>query len=139
MFTRAMRWGYVVWIWLSFLAVIVQFFLAGLGVFGGGANGFDAHRTLGYTLLFIMLLDFLLALAARLPWRIVGLAFLLPVLVLLQSFFIQFWEEGYTTLAAFHVLNALLIFTLSGFLALRSRGFVAAPVSASTATGTPAR
>jgi hypothetical protein len=138
MLTRTLRWAYVVWIWCSFLAVIVQFFLAGLGVFGG-AGGFNAHRILGYTLLFILLLDFLLALAARLPWRVVGLAFLLPVLVLLQSVFIQFWQDGQNTLAAFHVLNALLIFTISGALALRSRAVVTAQPTAPEATGVPTR
>lgn len=136
MLTRTLRWAYVVWIWCSFLAVIVQFFLAGLGVFGG-AGGFDAHRNLGYALLFILLLSFLLALAARLPWRTIGLAFLLPVLVLLQSIFIQLWHDGQNTLAAFHVLNALLIFTICGLLALSSRAIVAAQPSAPMATGNP--
>ncbi len=138
MFTHAMRWSYVVYTWLILGAVIVQFFLAGLGVFGGG-NNFEAHRNLGYALLFLMALDLVLAIVARLPWRIVGLTLLLPLLVVLQSVFIQLWESGQSTLAAFHVVNALLIFSLCGYLALRSRSFISVQRSKSVTTRSSAR
>jgi hypothetical protein len=125
MFTRAMRWTYVVWTWIILAAVIVQFFLAGLGVFGG-ADGFEAHVTLGYTLLFVMLVDLVLAFFARLPWSTTGLTALLPVLVVLQSVFIDIWHAGLPAVAALHVVNGLAIFSLAGFLALRSRSYVTA-------------
>jgi Family of unknown function (DUF6220) len=120
-----MRWMYAVLAWLTLGAVIVQFFLAGLGVFAGFSN-FEAHQMLGYTLLFVMLLDFFVALAARLPWRLIGLAALLPVLVLLQSIFVELWHDGATTVAALHVINGLAIFSFSGFLATRAPRYIGA-------------
>jgi hypothetical protein len=115
-----MRRTYVVFAWLILAAVVVQFFLAGLGVFGG-TGGFQAHITLGYSLLFVTLIGLVLAFAARLPWRTIGLTALLPVLIVLQSVFIDVWHAGLPDLAALHVVNGLAIFSLAGFLAVRSR------------------
>ena len=118
MFTHIMRWIYVVSAWLIFGVVIVQFFLAGLGVFAGAAN-FQMHVALGYTIFFLMLLVLVIALAARLPWRTLGLTALLPVLVFLQSIFIEAWSNGLVDIAALHVVNGLAIFSLAGILAVR--------------------
>jgi hypothetical protein len=115
-FTHIMRRIYVVSAWLIFAVVIVQFFLAGLGVFAGN---FQMHVALGYTILFLMLLVLVIALVARLPWRTVGLTTLLPVLVFLQSIFIEAWSNGLTYLAALYVVNGLAIFSLAGILAVR--------------------
>lgn len=134
MFTRAMQWTYVVFAWLILAAVTVQFFLAGLGVFAG-ANNFEAHRMLGYSLSFVMLIGLLLAVAARLTWRTIGLTALLPVLVFLQSVFIAFWHTGLPGLAALHVINGLAIFSLAAFLAVRSRQHIAAGKPASAKLG----
>ncbi|HEV8191550.1 MAG TPA: DUF6220 domain-containing protein, partial [Ktedonobacterales bacterium] len=123
MFTRAMRWTYVVYAWIILAAVVMQFFLAGLGVFAGASN-FQTHASFGYTISFVMLLGLVLAFAARLPWKTIGLTALLPVLVGLQSAFVAFRDSGLAGLAALHVINGLAIFSLSGFLALRSRRYV---------------
>lgn len=123
MFTRAMRWTYVVFSWAILAAVVVQFFLAGLGVFEG-TGGFQAHVALGYSLLFVMLIALVQTFTARLPWRTIGLTAVLPVLVFLQSVLIQLWHAGLPDIAALHVVNGLAIFTLAGFLALRSRRYV---------------
>src|SRR5262249_23926196 len=120
---------------------VVQFFLAGTRVFAGASN-FQTHATFGYSLSFVMLVGLLLAFAARLRWRTIGLTALLPVLVGLQSRFIAFWHSGLTGLAAFHGVNGLAIFALAGFLALRSRGYAAAvrePSSAAVGAGAPAQ
>jgi hypothetical protein len=93
-FTHIIRWIYVVSAWLIFVVVIVQFFLAGLGVFAGD---FQMHVALGYTIFFLMLLVLVIALVARLPWRTLGLTALLPVLVFLQSIFIEAWSNGLAT------------------------------------------
>jgi len=116
-----MRWIYVVSAWLIFGVVIVQFFLAGLGVFAGN---FQMHVALGYTIFFLMLLVLVIALAARLPWRTLGLTALLPVLVFLQSIFIEAWSNGLAYIAALHVVNGLAIFSLAGILAVRSAVFL---------------
>ncbi|HEU0027811.1 MAG TPA: DUF6220 domain-containing protein [Ktedonobacterales bacterium] len=123
MFTRAMRWTYLVWAWIILAAVIVQFFLAGLGVFAGVSN-FQTHANWGYTLFFVMLLWLAPAFAARLPWGTIGLTALAPVLVLLQSVFIAMWHGGLPAVAALHVVNGLAIFALSGFLALQARQYL---------------
>lgn len=137
MFTHAMRRTYAVYAWLILAAVIVQFFLAGLGVFAGPSN-FQTHATFGYTIFFIMLLGLLLAFAARLPGRLIGLTALLPLLVFLQSVFIAFRDSGLPALAALHVVNGLAIFSLSAFLALRSRAYFAARKPASLDATAPA-
>ena len=136
MFTHAMRWASIVSAWIILAAVIVQFFLAGLGVFGG-ASGFQAHVTLGYSLFFVMLIGLVLALAARLPWSTISLTALLPVLVALQSVFIGIWHAGLPAVAALHVVNGLAIFSLAGFLALRSRRYVAMRQPTSEKVGVP--
>ena len=123
MFTHIMRWIYVVSAWLIFAVVILQFFLAGLGVFAGD---FQMHVELGYTILFLMLLILAIALAARLPWRTLGFTALLPVLVFLQSIFIEAWSNGLAYIAALHVVNGLAIFSLAGILAVRSSVFLSA-------------
>jgi hypothetical protein len=137
-FIRAMRWSYAVYAWIILAAVVVQFFLAGTGVFAGASN-FQTHAMFGYTLSFVMLLGLVLAFAARLPWKTIGLTALLPVLVGFQSLFIAFWHSGLTGLAALHVVNGLAIFALAGLLALRSRRYVAVPAPNSVAVGVPAQ
>jgi hypothetical protein len=131
-----MRWTSVVFAWLILAMVIVQFFLAGLGVFAGASN-FQAHVSFGYTIFSVMVIGLLPAFAARLPWRTVGLTTLLPVLVALQSILIQAWHNGLLVVGALHVVNGLAIFSLAGFLALRSRGYLAAGKPLSTQAGRP--
>ncbi|HKW19874.1 MAG TPA: DUF6220 domain-containing protein [Ktedonobacterales bacterium] len=126
MLARAMRWTYMVIAWIVLVAVIVQFFLAGLGVFAGVSN-FQMHRSLGYSLPLLMLLGLLAAFAARLPWKVIGLTALLPALVILQSVFIGLWQPGTNSIAALHVVNGLAIFSLAGFLALRARQYMTIP------------
>lgn len=135
---RTIRWTYVVFTWLMFAAVVVQFFLAGLGVFGG-PGGFQAHVTLGYSLLFVTLIDLALAFAARLPRSVIGLTALLPALVLLQSVFIAVWHSGLPVVAALHVVNGLAIFSLAGLLAFWSlrRLASAKPIAMGAGAATP--
>jgi hypothetical protein len=124
-----MRWIYTVSAWLTLVVVIVQFFLAGLGVFAGD---FQMHVALGYAILFLMLLVLVIALVARLPWRTLGLTALLPVLVFLQSIFIEAWNNGLAYIAALHVVNGLAIFSLAGILAVLSSVFLSAEKSGAT-------
>ena len=125
MFTCALRRTYVVYAWLILAAVIVQFFLAGLGVFAGTSN-FQLHAAFGDILFLVMVLDLLLAFAARLPRGIIGLTALLPVLVAVQSVLITAWRSGLPVVAALHPVNGLAIFALAGSLALRSRRYLPA-------------
>lgn len=138
MFTRAMRWTYAASAWSIFLAVIVQFFLAGLGVFAD-ARTFQIHAYVGYSLFFVMLIVLVVAFAARLPWRAIGLTAVLPALVFLQSVLIQVGRTGLPVVAALHPVNGLAIFSLAGFLALQSRSYIAARKPHRVTTGVPAQ
>jgi hypothetical protein len=132
---------------LFFAGVVVQFFLAGLGVFrtqhdaeGGTAvtdgrfgGNFDAHVQLGHILLIVGAVIFLAALAARLGRNRVLAALALPVLVELQSVFANAGPSGFRAL---HPVNAILILALSGRLAHSawSHRSVQAPETAPVAT-----
>ena len=135
MFTHVMRWIYVVSTWIILGVVVVQFFLAGLGVFAGD---FQMHEELGYTIFFLMLLVLVIALVARLPWRTLVLTALLPVLVFLQSLFIEAWNNGLGDIAALHVVNGLAIFSLAGILAMRSPVFLSTENPNATKVAEPA-
>jgi hypothetical protein len=129
---------------IFFAAVVVQFFLAGLGVFrtqhdasagtavsdGRFEDNFSAHVTLGHILLIAGAVVFLAALAGRLGRARWLAALALPVLVELQSVFANAGPSGFRAL---HPVNAIAIFALSGVLAHRAwRGAeAAAPESAS--------
>jgi hypothetical protein len=99
--------AYVVIAVLFILSVFVQFFLAGLGVFG--AESFEAHKDFGGA---FHLLAFLLLVLALLVRR--NRTDLILVVTLLMLTTIQFMlpeaDDGYV--AAFHVVNALLIYTV---------------------------
>jgi uncharacterized protein DUF6220 len=129
MFTRAMRWTYAVFAWLFVAAVVVQFFFAGLFIFHVGSE--DLHAALGYSLFLAAILYTLFAFAARVPWSATGWTALLIVLVALQP---TLAFAPVPLLHPLHPVNALAIFTLAAYLALRSRRHL----SAAPATPAPA-
>lgn len=101
------------------LGVIVQFFLAGLGVFrvqdGSSSSHFDhvwsPHRTLGNVLFIVALLVLVAALVARLGRGQVLLGLVLALLVFLQSILAN---NGPSWVRAFHPVVAVLILALAG-------------------------
>jgi hypothetical protein len=126
-----MRQTYAVFTWLFLAAVVVQFFLAGLGVFVNPED-FGFHAMFGGIILLIGLLALALSFAAALPWRTTGLTALLPALVLVQVALVELGHAFRPVLAAFHVINALVIFSVAGAVALHARSLFAshAPVPA---------
>lgn len=126
-----LRQTYAMFTWLFLTAVVVQFFLAGLGVFVNPED-FGFHAMFGGIILLIGLLALALSFAAGLPWRTTGLTALLPALVLVQVALVELGHAFLPALAAFHVINALVIFSVSGAVALHARGLLAshAPASA---------
>ena len=101
------------------VGVVVQFFLAGLGVFKvtGGASDqrfdhvFAPHRALGNVLFIVAILVLLAAMVARLSRARVALSAALVVLVFLQSVFAN---DGPAWFRAIHPVNAALILALAG-------------------------
>jgi hypothetical protein len=112
--------------WVVVVAVVAQFFFAGLGLFG--ASDLQAHRTTGSLLIPASLVLLLLALVGRLGIRRIGLSGLLFVLTIVQSLLVR----GPSLVAALHPVNALAILGVS--VALARLGFPAALLSRSART-----
>ena len=101
------------------LGVIVQFFLAGLGVFrvqdGASSSRFDhvfqPHRVLGNVLLIVALLVLVAALVGRLGRGQALLGLVLTLLVFLQSVLANAGPSG---VRALHPVVAVLILGLAG-------------------------
>jgi Family of unknown function (DUF6220) len=90
-------------------------FLAGLGVFDNPST-FLTHANFGYLLGYVTLAMLILALVAREPRRIVGLAILLLVQFTLQSVFVAI-RVDYPQVAALHPVNGFLILVVGIVLA----------------------
>jgi mercuric ion transport protein len=114
-----LRYAYIGVAWLFLGCVVVQVFLAGLGVFVGLEN-FELHREFGYLFGWLTLVLLILAIAARLGRRWIGLATVLLVLFAFQSVFVAL-REVLPAAAALHPVNALAIFGVAFHTATRSR------------------
>ena len=104
--------------YLFLIAVVIQFFLAGLGTLGG--ESIDAHRDWGFIVMHLLpLLMFGAAIWASMGKITITMVVLLFVLVLIQTFFA---DEGLDPMwiRSLHVLNGLAIFVLAHHIAQRS-------------------
>jgi hypothetical protein len=113
------------WLLTLFLvAVVVQFFLAGLGAFraqSGAEHGtigdsqfagyFDPHRANAGVLTILGVLVLVAAVAGRMGKRWILVSLSLPVLVELQYVFV---DTGPSWFRALHVVNALVIAGIAG-------------------------
>lgn len=93
--------------WLFAGCIVVQVFLAGLGVFDS-PEAFVTHREFGYTFGWLSLVALLIAAIGRLPRRLIGLAGLTLVQMALQSVLILFRDDA-PALAALHPVNGVLL------------------------------
>jgi hypothetical protein len=121
------------WLWsmLMFVAIVVQIGFAGYGAFNAAGkledegavvseetfgHGFDAHIVLGYSLLLLGLIFLLIGIAAGVgKWRL-GRHGVLFLLLVLQLFLAWFGFES-PFIGFFHPVNALVLFSLSGWIA----------------------
>jgi hypothetical protein len=101
--------------WLLVAGLVVQIFLAGLGVFRGAAD-FANHRDFGYTLELLPILLLITGLIAGLGRRAALLAAGIFGLFLLQSVFVAL-RSDMPEIAALHPVNGFLITVLSIILA----------------------
>jgi hypothetical protein len=97
--------------WLLVAGLIVQVFLAGLGVFDSPAT-FATHRNLGYTLELLPLVMVVAGLAAGVGRRLCGLSALIFGLFLVQSILVAVRADA-PVIAALHPVNGFLIVLLS--------------------------
>jgi len=122
---RGARIGFRVGAWIFVACVIVQVFLAGVGVFSNQAD-FTLHRQWGYTFGWLAIILLVLAIVGRLPRRAVWGSVLLIVLFTMQSVFVAMRESA-PLVAALHPVNALAIFLLSIWLARSAAAWVSPP------------
>ena len=106
------RTAHLVVAWLLVAGLIVQVFLAGLGVFRDPAS-FETHKDFGYTL---ELLPLVLGLIAGLGRRAAGLSAAIFGLFLLQSVFVALRTDA-PEVAALHPVNGFLVTSLAIVLA----------------------
>jgi hypothetical membrane protein len=116
---QAVYMGYKGLAWAIFAAAVLQFFLAGLGVFEAADIG--PHRIVGLLLVPISLIFLILAGIASATGSIsrgrVGLAALLFGLMFLQAFLVIAFSESAPAIAALHPVNGLLVLLVSYTLA----------------------
>jgi mercuric ion transport protein len=95
--------------------ILVQVFLAGLGVFDD-PSAFITHRDFGYTIGLLILPILILALVGRGPRVVVGLAILLAIQMTLQSVFVAMRADN-PQVAALHPVNGVLMLIVTIVLA----------------------
>lgn len=111
---RYMRRIYQGWLVLISATLVIQFYLAGYGVFAfKGLPPFDAHRAVGDLIGIAIIIGIGLAFAARVPWRLTGINAGLLVLMVIQASLAYASIQG---IAAFHVVNGVLIFVTTLYL-----------------------
>lgn len=101
--------------WLFVACLIVQVFLAGLGVFDD-PGAFLTHRDFGYLFGWLIVILLVVAIAGRLGRVQIGGAVLLMVQFSLQSIFVAIREDQ-PAIAALHPLNGFLILLVAVSLA----------------------
>jgi hypothetical protein len=106
------------------LGVVVQFFLAGLALFGTG--DYDTHRWLGYVLAVISVALLALAIGGKVPRSLTALT---TVLVALNVVQIALLQVDIREVEALHVVNALAIALVANMLLHRSRRYLAGRIA----------
>jgi hypothetical protein len=125
---RTARTAYLVVAWLFVACLVVQVFLAGLGVFAG-ADNFTTHTEFARTFGLLTLILIALAIIGRLGRRLIWLSVLVFALFVLQSVFIALRETA-PVAAALHPVNGFLILLISISIAQRARRLLRTPAQA---------
>ena len=116
---RLARGTLAVLAWATVVAVVGQFFLAGVGLFG--VASMETHMLVGYWVPLLPLLMIVAALPARADRRTFWLCLGLSALLMLQTS-LPYFRGQLPVIAALHPPNALLIFWLAVVVARRATG-----------------
>jgi len=127
-----LRTVHLVVAWLLVAGLVVQIFLAGLGVFRGAAS-FATHRDFGYLLELLPIVLLIVGLVAGLGRRPAILAALIFGLFLLQSVFVGLRTDA-PDVAALHPVNGFVITLLA--IVLASDAWLARGAGAAESTAT---
>src|SRR5438105_2877387 len=104
---RYWRWIYAGWFGLIAGLIVLQFYLAGYGVFQfNGEPPFGGHRVVGDVIGIAILLGIGLGFAVRVPWRLTVINSGLFVLMFIQGLLPY---TGLPAISALHVVNGLII------------------------------
>ena len=114
-----MRAAFAAGAWLYLAGVVIQVFFAGASLFE--LTDWTAHTELGWTLGSVPVLLLVLALGARVDGRTAWLTAGLTVAALVQPELAAVRQEA-PVVAAFHPVNAMLVFWLAWSVARRSSG-----------------
>lgn len=128
---RSARIAYLIVSWLFVACLVVQVFLAGMGVFAGVEN-FATHREFGYLFGWLTLILLALAIIGRLGRRWIWMSLLVFGLFVLQSVFVALRESA-PVVAALHPVNGFLILLIAISMAQRARRELRNPAGAEAA------
>lgn len=118
--TRIFQVIYVIVAWLFALGVLIQAYLAGMGIFAN-VSWLKDHSNLGWELGNFSILMLILLFLGRFPRQIILLHLLLIVDVVFQVGLVSFLRLfKVTALTALHPANALLLFGIATILAYRA-------------------
>jgi len=113
------RQAYMGLAYLFVLGVVIQVFLAGIGIFGESGDDLNPHDSFGLTVMqLIPILLLVAALVGRMRWTFAGLSAVLILLVGLQSVWTS--EDNSRWIKAIHPTMAIVMFALGHFLAQRA-------------------
>lgn len=126
-----MKAARIVWMWLErafLLGLFLQLLFIGMGVFPrkGDPSPFALHRNWGFILGDIAVVLFLVALVARPGRKTVLMAFIVGVLTFVVQPVLVNAHSSAPIVAAFHPVNALVIFWLTLVLIRRSTALASA-------------
>jgi hypothetical protein len=113
---RGLSIAYSAAAWIVVALGLLQFVLAGMGIFG--ASSFSAHESVGWTVHSITILVFLLAIAGPRTGRDIGLGFALVVVTTILTS-LPGTRDDAPGLAAFHPLLALAVLGLASHIGSR--------------------
>lgn len=123
---RIARVAYVALVWLFLIGLVVQVFLAGLGMFSADSRDFGIHIQLGWILHLIPVLILIAAAVGR-----VGRPTILWVAALVMTTLVQPFLPGLrdtaVVLAALHPVNAMVMFAITVRLAWTSPALLPGP------------
>lgn len=117
--TRWARVAYVALVWLFLVGLVVQVFLAGVGIFSPDARDFALHVQLGWYLHLVPVLVLIAAAIGRVGRPTMWWVAALVITTLIQPF-LPALRETSVALAALHPVNAMVMFAITARLAWTS-------------------
>ncbi|GHO49290.1 DUF6220 domain-containing protein [Ktedonospora formicarum] len=115
--TRTLRVLYIIAAWLFALGVLIQTYLAGMGIFVN-ASWLKEHSGLGWSLAELSILSLILLFPCRFPRKIILLHLLLILDIIFQVGLVSFFHGfNLPLLTALHPMNAVLLFVIATLLA----------------------